>query len=656
MRWWIGALFLIVASATARAAPAPSACTFDGNECTPTEAYVLDAINRHEAADLTAHCADNTTDTRQPATAACALIRTAFLRWLLTDHTVSGGWVAAGVKIVNALVCDGPKSQGQTAPAKQSFDLSNIHVTFAVELRHAQFCSDVALGGARFEQGLALDDSIIDGKLQMYALQADAGLTASHITVSAGLEGDSLKSNASVNFFQARVGGMLHLRGAVIAGDLDLGQLDFSPAPLTRPLNSAVAQRQSIKTPRSEIDISNARIGHDVYLTGAKINGDVDLGGLSTEGSVMLEAGTVVDWGLSLERANIGDSLMMGQGQFNTVDLTEARIGKELRLESDGKPTVWKGQRSTWVTSNGVQTRQKVDDQASWLVLSNAHIDAIRDTFDAWPDCLSLNGLVYRAPPHNYAGVDPKQDASGRFRWCYLATANTYANTDPLAKASPLSWDLPCVDWTGPYQRSWLIWCRHAIRPELQEPRSAAWWRNWLERDPGVTIQPYVQLATALRTENEAGRADSVQFEARVFERKNAGTLTQLLNRTEELLTGFGIGTYGVLFTGLWLLFAVTLATYFLCRRMRSLLPHTGNGWSRGKLLLWSLAASLQTALPFVTVSKRIETELDEPLDKDDPHSRPLAGGLLIGFSTLALFGLVLGAFLLHGLSHLIDQ
>ena len=52
--------------------------------------------------------------------------------------------------------------------------------------------------------------------------------------------------------------------------------------------------------------------------------------------------------------------------------------------------------------------------------------------------------------------------------------------------------------------------------------RDPCWYRNWLEREPYFTRQPYRQLASVLRTEGDSDRADAVLYAARERELREA--------------------------------------------------------------------------------------------------------------------------------------
>ena len=401
-----------------------------------------------------------------------------------------------------------------------------------------------------------------------------------------------------------KITGNLHARGTRFLADLDLGKLDMQEhAALTSPED----RDSSAPTPRSRVDLSNASIGRDLYMKGAHVTGRVDLSGVTVGGSIYLDAGTNITKLLTLERSYIQDNVMLGQGTFQSIDLTSITINRELRLESDGNGPTWQrfdkqGNRAPpqpyYPKCPDGDKNLDPDPGPSRLELRNARVDLVRHTLHSWPDCLSLRGFTYRLPPHDYSSNDKQADE--------------------------------------------------------------IWWINWLERDPNRDQQTYKQLATALANRAEIDQADAIRYEKRVFEQEHAtGWVLRIMLFLERYTVGFGIGTYAALRGSISVLVLASVGTVALLWRMRITGVPDAIPTRTWKRFFWCFGASLQCAIPFVTFSTQFESSLNKPPsdNKSTSGKEPaiLQGRYLFLFSTISLLGWVLGAFMLHGFANFME-
>ena len=681
--WFIVSMWLLAAATNVLATPVPSVkenCPPLDAQCrTHSEAWVEDQVRAGEQADLDKHCRQ-----ADAANARCTRLRPIFIRELIAENAQNQNLATRGLSIRNAIIC-APKSQPDIcddaiptradpnlaqkllspfdtdprailAARAEPLDMSNLRTRIALDLVGNQFRCDLSFGGGYFEHVLNLDDTMIEGSVNFHNVRADGNISMVKAFIRGDVHADGLRGSGNFLLYGAIVQGIFHMRGAMLGRDLDLGRIIvLGPWPqhppfLTKPL------RASVGVPRSGVDLSNAHIGRQMYLSGATvIKSDVDLSGMTIGGSLWMEDNTKLPHHVTLERAHIGDSLMMGGGHFNQVDLSGVQVDHELRLEAGGIPTIWEGGR----IGKDPKTKEpfKVDD-STWLVLRHARISAIRDTLTAWPTCVILDGFTYDRPPRDYAAW-PKGDRveSNIYRWCIAPT--------PLKPPNDVSDDFNPADnqpyitkldpdatpfWT---RRDWAradrwqrLWGRaKEIEPEPDESRGIVWWRNWLERDPSRSSRSYVQLISALKAAGDGERADDVQFEQRIFERDMAGQLKYFLGWAEEILVGFGIGTYAIV-TLIWAL----VLSLFLAHRLRGRLLAIRRAEADNKSFLWCFFASVQTLIPFVVISKQMDDFLHTPIEKGQPETQPLRGSLAICFSVLALFGLLLSGFLIHGL------
>jgi hypothetical protein len=185
--------------------------------------------------------------------------------------------------------------------------------------------------------------------------------------------------------------------------------------------------------------------------------------------------------------------------------------------------------------------------------------------------------------------------------------------------------------------------------------REPCWYENWLWRDQHFSPQPYWQLANVLRTMGDPERADAVLFAARDRERREAWTRGECNNPFKDwpwqrsdcwkaaglgllkVLIGYGIGN-GLWLVGIWVL-GFTLFGMFV-------LAFSSEARKRGPA--WMFGASLDRLLPIVELNEEFAAFFN------DPPPRQRLNGLQLGyFGFHALFGFVLGSFVLAALAGL---
>lgn len=672
--------WLALAGPLMAAGPAPAeipqaVCGPDATNCiTYSEQWVKDQVGKGQRADLNIYC-DGPDAWKAES---CGRLRPRFVRDLIAATAADDKAAPNGITLRHAMICEGvppprnspevaatgsgPSICDETYPFVEDdkgvqhphpfiedvrqaihdrsypLDLRDLRSKVAIDLMGNHLQCDLQLGGAYLEQVLNLDNTVIDGSVDAHHLRVDASITMYNATIHGDVEADGLRTGGSITLYRSQIFGALHMRGAIIGGDVDFGRIIvLGPWPVANPY-SIRPERGSVGTPRSGVDLSNTRVGRQLFMSGASVPAsDVDLSGVVVEGSVWLTEGTTIPWLLKMERSVVGDSVMLGGSSFNAIDLSGAIISRDLRLETGGYPVTWIGGRFTRDPAN----KPIPLDKSNWLVLSNARIGAIRDTPQAWPDCVRMAGLVYERAPHAY-GQDRNLDIKS-YRWCRrVESADGEGRYETSAPPGSL-WDLH--DWTLP---NWpFVWSRPAppLMHEAKEIRSVVWWRNWLERDPEPSVESYSRLATTLGNVGFGDSADAIRFEQRIFERDGHG-LKFLFGCLEEVLIGFGIGTYA-LAALFWTVLLTGIFTWLLLRRMRELHNYKT---AQEKRFWWCWFASLQTLLPLVTLSKQMDDFLHAPVNPEVPSTQPLRGWLAIGFSFLAFMGLVLSGFLLNGL------
>jgi hypothetical protein len=183
-------------------------------------------------------------------------------------------------------------------------------------------------------------------------------------------------------------------------------------------------------------------------------------------------------------------------------------------------------------------------------------------------------------------------------------------------------------------------------------------WLDWLGLQPWFVAQPYQHLAKLYRNEGRYEEADSVLHAARDRERSEAWRLGKcgetfwpwhdewFLWKSDcrqavwlgvlKALIGYGIGesTFRVLY---WVAGLTLLVTFVLLfsRKAREHGP------------VWMFGASLDHLLPIVSLNKEFEDFFN------DPERERLKGWQLVYFAVHALFGFLLGSFVVAALAGL---
>lgn len=642
---WLRIVLLAALLCCARTVAAAEVRIDDIKPINHTEAWVQTQIELGLEADVQQFCRTDAT--------SCDPIRPRFLRALIVRYLQGPSGQIGGIHFRNGLVCEAKGQFGSCEAAEppdgracdplnpgygdcfEALDLRDLRIGGALDLKGTTFRGDIWLGGAQFEQVLNLDETTIWGDIDAHRLHVNAGLTMFGSMVIGNFKADGMISGGTVNLFQSWVMGQLYMRGTRTEGDLDLGRLRIIPRFPDVGDEAGGRPRDSVGTPRKWLDLSNAGIGGNLLMTGIQVpTQGADLGGAGVGGSVWIENDSRFDGVLTMERSHIAGSLMLGRGSFTQIDLAAARVDREMRLESGGQPT-------QWVPAQGKPTR---------LNLRNARIGVLRDTVMSWPECVTLAGFAYDQPPHDYA-VDKIPELRGDpYRGCPDVQQHGAASAQDSGAAAPgwlrSSW-LCESDWLSPW-----LGCSRRPSGETTERRSVTWWLNWIERDPDHTEQTYAQLALALGNAGEGDAADAIQFAQRVWERSkgNPWSPAVWLSVLEQILVGFGIGTYALM-TAFWTVVAAGYAAHRLRVRLRVLEKSQCVIGDRGTA--WCAAASLLTILPLVPMPKSMGDFLHAPILPDRPDTQPLRGTLLLGFTGLTLMGFVLSGFLLHGFSRL---
>ena len=249
-----------------------------------------------------------------------------------------------------------------------------------------------------------------------------------------------------------------------------------------------------------------------VSMVGAKVGGKLDMTSTKSGGQFVLESTTVgsdlvmrdvqFDNNANLIFLRTDGNLDLLGAELKVLNLTGARIDGVLRLGSFKKQVMWMGQFPK-------------------MTLRNASTNGIQDTRSVW-----LN---------KQEEVDLELDG---FTYKYFVDANFI---------DEYAWSNDQERGKGPYERS------------------SDWFRNWLSQDSTYSPQPYLYLATVLRTAGHEDKADDILYANREMQR---GAFQKLHGEDWIILRSLG-------YIGLWLWMAI-----FFGASVGRRLGHSRNGSS----------------------------------------------------------------------------
>jgi hypothetical protein len=170
--------------------------------------------------------------------------------------------------------------------------------------------------------------------------------------------------------------------------------------------------------------------------------------------------------------------------------------------------------------------------------------------------------------------------------------------------------------------------------------RSSSLFVDWLSRSPGLSRQPYQQLASIIRDAGYRETAEDILYALRERDRVAAGVRGEWIHwagmTVLKLTIGYGIGDR--LFRALWWVLGLTAIGIVILMFSPQ---------AREKGLPWCSAASLDQLLPIVNLNPEFDNFFDDPL-------RERLNGLQLAYFVLhALAGYLLGIFVAAAISGL---
>ncbi len=420
-------------------------------------------------------------------------------------------------------------------------------------------------------------------RLQGARIEGDIDLANADIRPEVWIEASRIEGNLDLT--GGHLAGSLSLRGTRVRGDLAAERLRTDGG-------LHLGDRAGFK---GNVFLAGARVGGQLTMSGSRFEQTVDAQGATIEKSVLATDARFAQ-PVDLTFTHIVGSLKLTGAVATRIDLTNAVIGEVLTLGDSGAQLQWQCAGLAHADTNwplgdqdgrSTNCARDSDKPIPAMILRNAHIGALQDNAEAWPPELDLEGFKY----DRIGGIGGTGAADMR-------------------------------------------------------RRSPEQWRDWLDRDPTFSSQPYTQLAGVLLAAGYRDTAESVLYYEQERERRAAlargdwrgGAWLTLL----WAVAGYGIGTYTfrVLY---WVGGLTVLGTLMLLTAPKA----------RRHGLLWCFGASLQRLLPIIEFNKGFKDFFDNPPPATNGEKRNLNGFQVFFFSVLALTGWVLGFVLLAAMTNL---
>jgi len=265
-----------------------------------------------------------------------------------------------------------------------------------------------------------------------------------------------------VELIIARVGGNLELDGATLDGKLKMNGLDVA---------QSLFMRAGAKF--KDVELINAKVGGQLNLNDATFDGKLNIGSIVVEGEVYM-SGSTFNKTVSLLFARFRRNLDLSNSELIGLDLSGTRIEGELLMGSEWHSrTRWRKGADIGLNLRNVHVgalqdkRDRVEEKRPWWRRLFSDRARWREGWeDAWPARLQLDGFTY--------------DRLGGFGGTPERVENLQSNCDVNMQS-----------------------------------RDVRWYLDWLARDHSYSPQPYEQLARTFRAAGDPIKANRILYESR---------------------------------------------------------------------------------------------------------------------------------------------
>jgi hypothetical protein len=376
-------------------------------------------------------------------------VRSAFLRWLMTDPDATKFIDPKGIRIWSVSIPDPLDLQGCSIPHPLHFLFTTVEAELALStaevkglfvfggtLRKGLLADGITVHGPVFIQGSKSDGAIrlIGAEIDRNIDMSGTELTGSGITLAldgARIRGSAFmhngfRSSGEVRMLNARVGGDLGFNGATLTatgralsldkvaveGNVSLAKWSHSDGSVNvfhsdGSVNLLGAQIRGdldcdgadLAATGISLNLATAQIRGHVYLrNGFKSRGQLHMHSADIGNSIDLSGATLTEAVIAvvLQEATVRGTISICEGfaSFGRVDVQSAQIGGNLVCDECKLSLLY---CANMTLKGDLQWTGIRDAKLTSLCLNGATIKSLRDERESWPSPggLHLDGLTY---------------------------------------------------------------------------------------------------------------------------------------------------------------------------------------------------------------------------------------------------------------------
>jgi uncharacterized protein YjbI with pentapeptide repeats len=568
-----------------------------------SEGWAWDRIKRGEKADFNIRCGTPSLDPRASDEKSekswqvdCRRLSARFLIDVLTKAPLSDQVPLGGVHVVGArivgdinlrstrlnreLAIEQSRIEGKVdlegarTDSNLYFNGSRIARTVhALQLRAEQ---SLNLSNAAFQQEVTLASAKIDGDLNMERTKFNANLNAESLQVGANLFMRNVANFKDVRLAGAKVAGQISMIGARFDGKLDADALQVGGMLLMR---SEDENKASFK----EVDLRGANITGQIDMRGARFDGKLDADALQVGGMLLMRSE-------GENKASFKEVVLRGANIRDQIDMTGARFDGNLNADSL--------QVGATLFMRAAVCAQKV--HAAFAKV-NGNLD-LRGTTLARLDLSGASvagelrvGFLDQSLP--FTDWKTEEGAPGDLSLRDARIGSLVDTRDAWPQRDHLHLDGFAFARLGGFQQQ---------RESEARSRGAKWWDQWARRDTHYSPHVYQQLAAAFTAAGDRNLADEIRYLGQVREHETLTGWSWIWSALLRWIAGFGIGSYP--FRVLYWVAGVSLAGGFYLWTCSNGVQTSGHGF------VWCWGASLARLLPLIEINKEFTDFFNDPL------------------------------------------
>ena len=344
-KWGVLCLFgMLILSTSVHASTVP----LPQDQWTPQEKWVWGQIVKGEKADFNqAKGYDEYLDPKkEDGWTENRVLRPEFLETILLEKDYIKDIPRQGVYIVGAWI-------------KDPLDLSYGEVESFLIFHQTLFEAPVNLIDMKILSSLSFEGSIFKSDLVMHRIHVDQSLFLRNGT-----------HFRNINLGSAITGGSVDFEGATVVGKLDMDNIKVGS-------NLFMRSNRKYSAYFKDVILRNASISGHVSMNGAIFSKLVNMDSMKIGDSLLIRKGAFFRKHLKLTYVIVNNIQLQGS-IFHSINLHGTQIKGDFIL---GPPAV------KWIP--------KAEQDIVHLDLTDAHVGVIRDTEDAWPEKLKLDGFTY---------------------------------------------------------------------------------------------------------------------------------------------------------------------------------------------------------------------------------------------------------------------